>query len=509
MANNQLVEYVKRELENNSTQEKIRNDLKTSGGWTDYDIDEAFSENNIQNIQQVGQTNIPVPPVKYAGFGIRWVAFIVDGLIIGIPLFLIYLTIFSLNTFSVPEDDIIIPIIQTIINLIFTYSYFIITTYFKGATFGKMMVGIHVVSADGSRPSFGGIFLRETVGRFLSGLLLFIGYIMVFFTQKKQSLHDKIAKTVVIYKNPPKDLSPIAWIAIIAALILPIIAIIGILSSVILASLNTAREKGLDAEIKHNLMELKIQSEIYTIDNNSYLPANDCFSGMFIEKDFVALISENKSKDVSCKSYADSYAVSAQLSDQKYFCVDSAGYGGDGFLTDDGERVYCVQDSEQSEIELKENVQKIQTNKYSVDLPSDWQIAETSEEYSSAVNQMIRTSFMVDAIQMPENYLNVRSIFDVVKEEDVEVNLKSQFPDILIKSITFESVDGVDAIITNFNSGEILDKNNQPTYLSATQYNILKDGINYTIVLMSSVSSTQSPLGLDKNIIMNTFKFLD
>src|ERR1035437_4767644 len=52
--------------------------------------------------------------------------------------------------------------------------------------------------------------------------------------------------------------------------LLVVIAIIGILSSIVLASLNTARGKGSDATVKGNLNTIRSQAELYYTDNNSY-----------------------------------------------------------------------------------------------------------------------------------------------------------------------------------------------------------------------------------------------
>jgi prepilin-type N-terminal cleavage/methylation domain-containing protein len=71
--------------------------------------------------------------------------------------------------------------------------------------------------------------------------------------------------------------------------LLVVIAIIGILSSVVLASLNTARGKGADAAIKSNLANMRAQAEIYyddaSLGNGTYGPAttasNACTAGVF------------------------------------------------------------------------------------------------------------------------------------------------------------------------------------------------------------------------------------
>ncbi len=67
----------------------------------------------------------------------------------------------------------------------------------KGATLGKMLMGVKVVTANGGPVSVG-----RAVGRFfaryLSALIFFIGYIMAAFDDQKRALHDHICNTRVI-----------------------------------------------------------------------------------------------------------------------------------------------------------------------------------------------------------------------------------------------------------------------------------------------------------------------
>lgn len=145
---------------------------------------------------------------KYAGFWIRFVASFIDGIIIGIPVFIIafILGIFSLLStnevnMSVYEDSFLILYI-----FLWFSSLMLSTLYYAGmhaskwqATLGKMIVGIKVTDLKGQRISFG-----RSLGRFFATILssiLYIGYIMAAFTVKKQALHDIIASTVVVYKK--------------------------------------------------------------------------------------------------------------------------------------------------------------------------------------------------------------------------------------------------------------------------------------------------------------------
>jgi uncharacterized RDD family membrane protein YckC len=76
-------------------------------------------------------------------------------------------------------------------------------TYFHGTTGrtpGKMLLGLQVLSADGTSISYSIAFLRA-VGYLVSGALFNIGFIWAAFDKKKQGWHDKMADTVVIIKE--------------------------------------------------------------------------------------------------------------------------------------------------------------------------------------------------------------------------------------------------------------------------------------------------------------------
>jgi type IV pilus assembly protein PilA len=106
--------------------------------------------------------------------------------------------------------------------------------------------------------------------------------------------------------------------------LLVVIAIIGILSSVVLASLNTARSKGADAAIKANINNTRAQAELFYDDNaNTYTGVCDDPS---IEKQLEAARTAG-SGDVACESDADAWAIEAELKsdDAISICVDSSG----------------------------------------------------------------------------------------------------------------------------------------------------------------------------------------
>ncbi|MDO8593695.1 MAG: type II secretion system protein [bacterium] len=123
--------------------------------------------------------------------------------------------------------------------------------------------------------------------------------------------------------------------------LLVVIAIIGILSAVVLASLNTARTKGNDAGVKANLSTVGTQAALYLSDNsNSYgtfavanCPASGVagatvFHDPTIEKAVASALVDSGGGTAKCVSNSTDYAVAVSRPDttnSTYWCVDSTG----------------------------------------------------------------------------------------------------------------------------------------------------------------------------------------
>ncbi len=101
--------------------------------------------------------------------------------------------------------------------------------------------------------------------------------------------------------------------------LLVVIAIIGILSSVVLASLNTARNKGADAAVKSNLNNTRAQAELYYDGNtNSY-------SGVCTAAGGISVGLAAAGVGTVCNTSATAWAASAPLKSGGFWCVDSTG----------------------------------------------------------------------------------------------------------------------------------------------------------------------------------------
>ncbi len=118
--------------------------------------------------------------------------------------------------------------------------------------------------------------------------------------------------------------------------LLVVIAIIGILSSVVLASLNTARAKGADAAIKANIASARAQAELF-YDNNGAVYTNVCTASA-ASSSIAAMktgATSAGSATVLCVSDADEWAMSASLKTNaaSIYCVDSSGVATTSALT--------------------------------------------------------------------------------------------------------------------------------------------------------------------------------
>lgn len=161
-------------------------------------------------------------PVEYAGFWRRFVAYILDSLIIGFViqiLVLPFMAVIGISAVAAEEYDFMDPyafdepegfawiaaligayFFVIILNAVAQWLYFSLMESSKHqGTLGKIALNIKVTNYRGERISF-----AKATGRYfskiISGLIFMIGYIMAGFTEKKQALHDMIAETYVVRK---------------------------------------------------------------------------------------------------------------------------------------------------------------------------------------------------------------------------------------------------------------------------------------------------------------------
>lgn len=150
------------------------------------------------------QTLLNKDQVIYAGFYSRLAAFITDNILLAIVLLIVKVPLWIVEA-SASDLFLFKPFIYkfTVVDVFYyllTLTYFVLMTYYSGATVGKHLLKLKVVSSDGEKLTFMSVLIRESVGKYLSTFIVYIGYIMAAFDSRKQGLHDKIADTYVVYK---------------------------------------------------------------------------------------------------------------------------------------------------------------------------------------------------------------------------------------------------------------------------------------------------------------------
>jgi uncharacterized RDD family membrane protein YckC len=157
----------------------------------------------------------------YAGLGRRFVAFIVDFIII-LLFDLVAMTVLGLtrgiqNSYFYFVQHIPVEQLTTegtmgamLGSVLAAYGMVLIVIpwlYFAGfessrsqATPGKLLMHIVVTDMTGNKPTFARVTLRH-FAKFVSALIILIGFLMIGLTQKRQGLHDKIAGCLVLLQD--------------------------------------------------------------------------------------------------------------------------------------------------------------------------------------------------------------------------------------------------------------------------------------------------------------------
>ena len=143
-----------------------------------------------------------------AGFWIRAAAAFVDSLISGalqgIILFL-FAGLLGLLLHGYDSDSMVMVCLAWLLGSAVGAVYYVYFTAFGGQTPGKMALRIKVVRTDSTSLTLGRAFYREVIGKFVSGIILGIGYLMIAFDTKKQGLHDRMADTYVVRLDGKKS----------------------------------------------------------------------------------------------------------------------------------------------------------------------------------------------------------------------------------------------------------------------------------------------------------------
>lgn len=148
--------------------------------------------------QKVREGATPKGWLDYAGVGMRFIAVLIDGLVITIPFVIVMTVVIASATPN--QNETLAPFLVLFIELFILVAWGAYEIWFIGrfgATPGKMICKMKVVTPEGRAISYG----RSTARFFakqLSGMICYVGYIMALFDKDRQTLHDRICNTRVI-----------------------------------------------------------------------------------------------------------------------------------------------------------------------------------------------------------------------------------------------------------------------------------------------------------------------
>ena len=157
------------------------------------------------------------PPPKLASIGMRWLAILIDGIIVAIPTLML---VFASGMFAElaaameSNDEGLIAtafadfqnnllLLNILVSAVYNVGFMV---YFNGQTPGKTMLGLRVVKKNGQRISWLDALLRNVFGYMISQIFV-LGYLWAAFDREKQAWHDKMAGTVVVDERRRGDTS--------------------------------------------------------------------------------------------------------------------------------------------------------------------------------------------------------------------------------------------------------------------------------------------------------------
>ena len=140
------------------------------------------------------------PPVgygvmpRYAGFWIRFAAYIIDSLVLFAAYIVGLILILALTLVAAPLG--LLVLVALYIAALCYQPWF---WWKQGATIGQNALGLRVVRAIDGGPISGGSAVIRYIGFFISAFVIYLGLIWVAFEPRKRGWHDMMAGTVVIH----------------------------------------------------------------------------------------------------------------------------------------------------------------------------------------------------------------------------------------------------------------------------------------------------------------------
>ena len=147
----------------------------------------------------ISAETLPSQDYKYGRFWIRFLAQIIDGILMLVIIMPILYMVYG-SAYFTDAETMSHGVIDVILSYVFPIAATILFWLYRAGTPGKILLKLMIVNAKTGES----ISTGQAIGRYfayiLSAIPLGLGYIWAGFDKRKQSWHDKLAGTIVVYK---------------------------------------------------------------------------------------------------------------------------------------------------------------------------------------------------------------------------------------------------------------------------------------------------------------------
>lgn len=149
-----------------------------------------------------------IDPSQLAGVPRRLGAVLVDGLLPLVAYLPLVVVVWPVSTME-PSSGALTAVGLTAVAVytaLMGYMAYALVQLGQGRSPGKKLLGLRVISLETGRPAgFWRMMLRDVVGKWVSAVVLYLGFLWAIWDEKHQGWHDKIAGTVVVSENAASE----------------------------------------------------------------------------------------------------------------------------------------------------------------------------------------------------------------------------------------------------------------------------------------------------------------
>lgn len=139
------------------------------------------------------------PTSEYASVWTRLGSFVIDGLLVAPFTILFFFLVGNLKSGEPNSFTLIYLLVLLLGMLVFGFWNNVILMGRTGQSLGRRFLHIAVLDQDGRPIGIGNAFTREVIGRWLSSMFFYLGFLWAFWDKDKQMWHDKMVKSFVFY----------------------------------------------------------------------------------------------------------------------------------------------------------------------------------------------------------------------------------------------------------------------------------------------------------------------